>query len=212
MGNCEESLATGRQDCGCGFESGTSCSLLAESWYGFCQERLSENAKAWMGSLPHGIQFKLNGLKFRLVHGAVSSINRFLFESSLLSEKHEELELSEADVVIGGHAGIPFGQIITGNRFWLNSGVVGMPANDGTRDGWYLQLEPSNSCVLCSWRRLAYDAMGAHRNMLQSGLDNGYADALINGQWPSMDVLPMQERTHQGRAIEPWSMKLERLQ
>jgi hypothetical protein len=163
-----------------------------------------------MGSLPQGIQFKLSGLRFRLVHGAVSSINRFIFASSSLTEKHEELALNDTDVVIGGHAGIPFGQKITGNRYWLNSGVVGMPANDGTRDGWYLLLEPNKSSVLCSWRRLTYDAMGARSNMLQSGLDNGYADALISGQWPSMDVLPMQERTCQGRAIEPWSMKLQR--
>ena len=32
MGNCEESLATLQQDCGCGFEEGSACSTLSIAW------------------------------------------------------------------------------------------------------------------------------------------------------------------------------------
>jgi hypothetical protein len=161
-----------------------------------------------MGSLPRGIQFKLGGLKFRLVHGAVSSINRFIFASSPIEVKHHELALTDTDVVIGGHAGIPFGQELGNKRYWLNSGVIGMPANDGSMDGWYLLLIPKGESLSCEWHRLNYDALNAKNRMHEAGLHNGYSDALISGLWPSMDVLPEQERSQQGSSIMSWSMLL----
>ena len=33
MGNCEESLGEASADCGCGFEKGSACDLLAVKWY-----------------------------------------------------------------------------------------------------------------------------------------------------------------------------------
>lgn len=207
MGNCEESLASGKPDCGCGFEPGTSCSLLADDWYRFCDEHLSSDSKAWMGGLPTGLHLTIGGMRFRLVHGALSSNNRFLFASTPETSKLEELSLCDDDVVIGGHAGIPFGQRL-GERYWLNSGVIGMPANDGTRDGWFLILVPTGHGVRCEWHRLPYSAEEAQSAMREAGEDNGYATALTSGLWPSMDVLPEQERTRQGRAIAPWSITI----
>ncbi|MCU7813273.1 MAG: metallophosphoesterase family protein, partial [Candidatus Thiodiazotropha sp. (ex Notomyrtea botanica)] len=183
MGNCEESLATGQPDCGCGFEAGTSCSLLAEDWYRFCSERLSTDSKSWMGKLPAGFQFRMGGIRFRLVHGALSSINRFLFASSPAACKLEELARCNADVVIGGHSGLPFGECLD-NRYWLNSGVIGMPANDGTQDGWFLLLYPTKAGVRCEWHRLLYDARAAQQAMYDAGQDNDYAAALTSGYWP----------------------------
>ncbi|MCU7829322.1 MAG: metallophosphoesterase family protein [Candidatus Thiodiazotropha sp. (ex Myrtea sp. 'scaly one' KF741663)] len=207
MGNCEESLATGQPDCGCGFEPGTSCSLLAEDWYRFCNERLSSDSKSWMGELPAGFQFTMGGLSFRLVHGALSSINRFLFASSPAVSKLEELARRDADVVIGGHSGLPFGECLD-NRYWLNSGVIGMPANDGTQDGWFLLLYPMEAGVRCEWHRLFYNARAAQQAMYDAGQDNGYAAALTSGYWPSMDVLPEYERTQQGMEIKPCTMMI----
>ncbi|MCG8489563.1 MAG: metallophosphoesterase family protein [Chromatiales bacterium] len=200
MGNCEESLATGREDCGCGFESGSRCSLLAESWYPYCSEQLNEDDKAWMGGLPKAIRFTMNGLSFHLVHGAVSTINRFVFASSPTDVKQHELSLAGADVLIGGHAGIPFADKLE-NGYWLNSGVIGMPANDGTRDGWYLMLIPNETTVESQWHRLKYDYRQTRQAMKRASLDSGYCEALATGLWPSMDILPENERNQQGRAI-----------
>ena len=33
MGNCEESLAAGRADCGCGFPEGSQCERLSAAWF-----------------------------------------------------------------------------------------------------------------------------------------------------------------------------------
>ena len=33
MGNCEESLATGAIDCGCGYAEGSQCDVLSAQWF-----------------------------------------------------------------------------------------------------------------------------------------------------------------------------------
>ena len=58
-------------------------------------------------------------------------------------------------------------------------------------------------------QRLAYDAESEHTVMLNAGLGGGYADALLSGLWPSMDVLPEAERACRGEAIELAPMYLE---
>ncbi len=119
-----------------------------------------------------------------------------------------EWRLSQADVVIGGHVGIPFHKKLGDQGHWVNSGVIGMPANDGTKDGWYLLLIPENDAVRCEWHRLEYEAKLAQTAMRKAGLNNGYADALVTGIWPSMDVLPDFERRAMGCYIKPWSVSL----
>src|SRR5690606_6723170 len=57
-GNCEEQLAAGAADCGCGFEEGTACDLLAKGWYPFADQRVSAESRAWMSGLPTTIRFR----------------------------------------------------------------------------------------------------------------------------------------------------------
>jgi predicted phosphodiesterase len=200
QGNCEQSLVQGGMDCACGFEAGSTCALLAQAWYPFCAERLGTAAVRWMGELPTHIRFSMAGRSFYLVHGGLSAVNLFVHASTAVALKRRELDLCDADVVIGGHAGIPFGESLDG-RYWLNSGVIGMPANDGTRDGWYLLLTPEAQGVRCEWCRLAYDAEAAYAAMLEAGRSDGYATALLTGLWPSMDSLPAVERWLRGKAL-----------
>ncbi len=137
-----------------------------------------------MGALSTYIYFTMAGRSFYLVHGGLSAINRFVYASTPAVEKQQELALCDADVVIGGHAGIPFGEVLHG-RYWLNSGVIGMPANDGTRDGWYLLLLPQAKGVRCEWRRLSYDTEAAHAAMQLSGRSDGYATAFSKFNGPN---------------------------
>lgn len=204
MGNCEESLGAGADDCGCGFEEGSACSVLAIDWYTYANARVSVESRAWMRTLPHALTFVWQGKRFRVIHGGVEQVNRFIFPSTAHEVKAFELDAADADVVIGGHSGIPFGEKL-GRGVWLNAGVIGLPANDGTQDGWYLLLTPTQTGVTVTWHRLHYEPAQEAEVMHGAGLDNGYAQALLSGLWPSMDVLPATERAQQGKrlAIEP---------
>jgi predicted phosphodiesterase len=200
QGNCEESLAADAPDCGCGFEAGTTCSLLAVEWYQYARSKIDARDRDWMRNLPKCLSFELAGRRFKVVHGGVAQINRFIFASSPEAVKREEFDLAGCDILVGGHSGLPWGQKI-GNRTWLNAGVIGLPANDGTPDGWYLLLTPETTGIRCRWQRLAYVAVQSGHSMCEAGLTAGYAETLVTGLWPSMDLLPAVEKARRGEPI-----------
>ena len=211
QGNCEQQIAEGAEDCACNFEDGSACAALAKGWYPFARERVSAEMRAWMGGLPETLVFKLGAVTFRVVHGGVAQVNRWVFasESAVLAE---ECRTAGSDVVIAGHAGLPF-IARSGRQTWFNPGVIGMPANDGTPDVWYGLLTASATAhgdggISVSTHRLAYDHTGASASMRRFGYANGYARALITGRWPSLDILPAAERAQAGKRLRTRAVRL----
>ncbi|MFT5659152.1 MAG: putative phosphodiesterase [Gammaproteobacteria bacterium] len=200
MGNCEESLGFEQLDCGCGFDQQSVCSLLSVGWYRFASAQVTPEQRSWMKALPRLIEFEFQSASMSVVHGSVTSINQFVFASTPKATKLDQIRQANADAVIGGHSGIPFGQIID-HKSWLNSGVIGMPANDGSADGWYMLLEPNNAGYRVSWHRLVYDAKSSQKSTLAAGMVE-YAEALTTGLWPSMDVLPLAEQRNRGKRLQ----------
>lgn len=200
MGNCEEALAASEPDCGCGFESGSACSALAETWYRFADRRVGAGQRRWMQSLPRALDFEIGGLRFRVVHGSPDRINEFVFASSDAGAKRAWLADAGVDAIVGGHAGIPFGQAL-GNGHWLNAGVIGLPANDGGAHVWYLLIEARDSALEIGWQRLDYDHAASQASTRAAGMTE-YAEALVSGLWPSLDILPAAERARAGRPLD----------
>ena len=200
-GNCEEQLAQRADGCGCGFDDGSSCALLSRAWYSYADAALTDDLRTWMQGLPDTLLFKFADRTFRIIHGGVSQTSRFIFPSTPAVEKSAELDTANADVVIAGHSGIPFIEPI-GKRIWFNPGVIGMPANDGTPDGWFGLITPeANASLRFALKRLPYDATEAATALSASGYAPPYAEALINGRWPSRDVLPSEEATATGHPL-----------
>ncbi len=202
MGNCEESLAAGADDCGCGFEAGSMCDRLSSEWYAFANARLDEDARAWMRSLPRQLEIEMCGRRLVAIHGGARQINRFIYESTPMSIKEEEFMHLKCDGVIAGHCGLPFTQLIHG-RLWHNSGAIGMPANDGTPRTWYSTLRPIADEIVVEPRPLSYSAEQAAARMRAQGLKGGYDAALLSGLWPSMDALPAAEQKRRGAPLTP---------
>jgi len=200
QGNCEQQLATGAGDCGCNFEEGTACDLLAKGWYPFSNRQMTPELRNWMASLPTTLTFAFSGLTFRVVHGGVAETAGWVFASQpeLIAQ---ELDAAGADVVLAGHCGVPFISEV-GRRVWFNTGALGMPANDGTPDVWYGLVTPlGERSVRLTTHRLAYDHSAAAAAMRRSGHANPYARTLVTGIWPSLDVFPPAEKAATGRRI-----------
>lgn len=206
-GNCEEQLAEAAADCACGFEPGSECDLLAKGWYPFANSRVSDASRSWMAALPKTLLAEYAGLRLRVVHGGVSQINRFLFASEH-DALAEEFAQADCDIVIGGHAGVPFVERLKGG-LWFNPGVIGMPANDGTPEVWYGVISTEGDSLRLQTRRLAYDYQTAAANLRRAGHADGYARTLITGLWPSLDIFPPTERDATGNRLRPKSIRLK---
>jgi predicted phosphodiesterase len=207
MGNCEESLAHGEADCGCGFEENSECSVLAVTWYDYSNRRVTAAQRHWMSELPRSIDFSMSATRFRVVHASLSSINEFVFASSAPAARLAQIRSGGIDAVIGGHSGIPFGQRLE-ERYWLNGGVIGMPANDGGKHGWYMLLEPGESGCTASWHRLDYDYSSSRDSTIDAGM-SAYGNALANGLWPNIDILSPAEAQQTGQPLDLPALYIE---
>ena len=56
-GNCKKQLAAGALDCGCGFESGTTCDLLSAGWYAHANSEVSAEHRNFMAQCPDFVIF-----------------------------------------------------------------------------------------------------------------------------------------------------------
>jgi predicted phosphodiesterase/uncharacterized Fe-S cluster-containing radical SAM superfamily protein len=212
MGNCEEQLAAGGGDCGCGYAPGSACDRLATSWYAHADRSLGPEERAWMAGLPRRLDLSINGLTLAVVHGSVKEINRFVFAST--PERVKALDLDEAGVdgIVAGHSGLPFTQVLEDGRLWHNPGVVGLPANDGTPRVWFSLVTPGPELGSLAIEHvpLAYDHTVAAAKMRAAALPEGYAGALETGLWPSCDVLAAPELRATGAPLSPGMIVWER--
>lgn len=202
-GNCEENLAAGALDCGCGFEEGTACDLLSRAWYAHADRQVTAAHRAWMAGLPQRLMVILpDGRRLAVLHGGASDISRFIFASTPQAELAAEIAATGCDGVIAGHCGIPFAREV-GPGVWINAGAIGMPADDGTPRIWFAVLTPGEAGLGVEILPLEYDHAAAAAAMRTAGLPEGYAAALGSGIWPSCDVLPPTERARRGEKLMP---------
>jgi predicted phosphodiesterase len=202
MGNCEESLGFDKADCGCGFPQGSTCDRLAGQWFAHARATLDDGARAWMRALPRRLRLTMNGRRLAVIHGGGGDIGRYVFASTAAQDKAAELDRLDADGVIGGHAGLPFTDLVDG-RLWHNAGNVGLPANDGTPRAWFSVLAPLGDGIAITHHPLDYDHARAAAKMRAAGLPAAYARTLEDGLWPDMRVLPEAERRLRARPLSP---------
>ena len=198
-GNVELQLGAGKDDCACDFESGGRCDAFSKKWYSYAQESLSQDSIKWMQMLPEFISFNYAGKKVVIVHGSYHNTSEFIFESTDWEVKKRNFKDVNADVVLAGHCGLPFSQKINEN-YWLNAGVIGMPANDGTPRVWYLLLDDDNNFSF-KHITLDYDYKKAKQLMEERDLTLEYAKTLETGLWDNCEILPERETRLQGKNI-----------
>jgi len=205
MGNCEESFASDADDCGCGFDEGSSCDLLSIEWFQFANKKLMPEQRQWFSRLPRKINFTIKNNTASVVHGSANNINQFIFPSTDNADLIKQFQHIQTDIIIGGHSGIPFTKKIkdkSSNLIWHNAGAIGMPANDGNTYTWYSVLSPTSDGISFEFHRLHYDHLKAKTSMIGAGLNTPYALALESGLWPSMDILPEAERKQRGKDLQ----------
>ena len=199
-GNVELQLANDSEDCGCDFKAGGRCDGFSKMWFPFTKGRLSKDSLTWISEIPENISFDFGGKKITVVHGNYGNVSEFIYKSNANTSKETCFNETKSDVIIAGHCGLPFHQSIK-EKHWLNPGVIGMPANDGTTRVWYMLLEVENSEIKYTHRSFVYDYKTAQKLMFNNYLPEEYADTLSSGIWDNMEILPELEKMGQGIPI-----------
>ncbi|OWP62931.1 diadenosine tetraphosphatase [Hymenobacter amundsenii] len=200
QGNVEQNIIRGEDDCGCNFAEGSRCDLFSRAWFPYAVRSLSAGSVAWLSTLPLQLSFRYAGKAVAVLHGAATGIADFVFASTPWPVKETSFAATGAEVVLAGHAGLPFADERAG-QCWLNAGVIGMPANDGTPRVWYLLLDDTNGRFSYTFHAFTYDNCRAHELMQTNGLPDSYAHTLLTGIWDNCEILPEAEKALQGRAI-----------
>ena len=200
LGNVEIQLAESAEDCGCDFTEGSRCDGFSKLWYPFAQSKLSKNSIEYLATLPDYISFTYANKKVTVVHGDYFNVSEFVFKSTDWELKSKNFEATESNVIIAGHCGLPFNQE-KDNKLWLNPGVIGMPANDGSPQVWYAILDDTNGSLEFSHYNLDYNYKLTNKLMQNGLLPEEYARTIITGIWDNTEILPAVESGLQGFGI-----------
>jgi len=199
-GNVALQLVNNADDCGCNFEDNTRCDLFSRNWYPYAKQQLSTASLDWLEQLPLHLSFQYAGKRCVVVHGSYEETAEFIFKSTPWERKAEQLRQAQADVILAGHCGLPFYDTYDG-QYWINSGVIGMPANDGSSQVWYALLDDQDGQLSVQHQAYQYDHEHTAQLMEAAKLPAAYAHTLRTGIWDNCDILPATETQQQFKPL-----------
>lgn len=199
-GNVEVNIRNEQEDCGCNFDEGSRCDLLSNNWYAYTQANITPENKEWLHTLPDFIRFQYANQEAFVLHGGLDDNAQFIFESTEWQIKKEIIQKADTDLIIAGHCGLPFHSESNG-KHWLNPGVIGMPANDGTSRVWCMALNTNREKVTSRHVDYNYDHVTAAKLMNINHLPASYAETLSTGLWDNMEILNDEEKVMQGMPL-----------
>lgn len=196
QGNYEQSLASGAEDCNCGYTDPRD-NHYAEISYRYTAERCSAAFREWMGSLPERRRVRLGDRELLLVHGSPRRINEFLFASTTpVAFLERLLDQERCDAVLCTHSGLHWHRRLPSGRDAINVGVIGRPANDGRTCVHYARIgAASDRSLAVELRPLAYDHEALAREMRDEDLPEPFVETILSGWWTTcLEILPAKER------------------
>ncbi|HEV2852442.1 MAG TPA: metallophosphoesterase family protein [Thermoanaerobaculia bacterium] len=195
QGNYEESLASGREDCNCGYTDPRDNHFAGVS-YRYTERSCSPAFKAWMGTLPRRRRVWVGDRELLLVHGSPRRVNEFLFHStSPVPFLEVLLDQNRCDGLLCTHTGLHWHRRLPSGRDVVNVGVIGRPANDGNTHVWYALLEARQDGLRVELLPLVYDHESLAAEMRREGLPEEFVETIRTGWWTTcLEILPARER------------------
>jgi diadenosine tetraphosphatase ApaH/serine/threonine PP2A family protein phosphatase len=194
QGNYDDSLASGRGDCGCGYTDPRD-NWFARVSYEYTLRKTSPDNKAWLGTLPKHRRIQLGHLRVLMCHGSPRIINEFLWESSTPNGLLRKLLHDfRTEAILCTHTGIKWQRAPAEGQHLVNVGVIGRPENDGRTNVWYTILTAGDDLQV-EFIPVDYDYETLAREMEQEGLPPEFMETIRTGWWTTcMEILPAKER------------------
>lgn len=194
QGNYDNSIGNDLADCQCGYTDPRD-NHFARLSYAYTLANTSPANRAWLKELPAQRRLQLGPYRLLMCHGSPRKMNEFLWESTTPTHFLDRLtEEHQADVILATHTGIKWHRRLSGDRHFINVGVLGRPENDGRTNVWYALLEARPELhvefvpVDYDHRRLADDMRGEK-------LPAEFIETVLTGWWTTcLEILPGKER------------------
>jgi predicted phosphodiesterase len=194
QGNYDESLALGKEDCGCGYTDPRD-NFFARISYAYTFRKTSQENKRWLGTLPRARRIRLGSLGLLLCHGSPGKINEFLWESTtpngLLAKFLRDYQ---TDVILCTHTGIKWHRALAEGRHLVNVEAIGRPENDEATNVWYTILTAEDDLQV-EFVPVRYDSERLAREMEHEALPAEFVQTIRTGWWTTcLEILPAKER------------------
>lgn len=195
QGNYEQSLASGREDCNCGYADPRDNSYAALS-YDYTARGTSADFKRYMAALPARRRIRVGNRELLLVHGSPRRINEFLFRStSPVPFLERLLKQGRCDGLLCTHTGLHWHRRLPSGRDVVNVGAIGRPANDGRTEVWYALLSDRGNELGVELVPLVYDHQALAADMRREQLPEPFVETILTGWWTTcLEILPARER------------------
>ena len=194
QGNYDNSVGNDLADCQCGYTDPRD-NHFARLSYAYTYANTSPGFRAWMRGLPAQRRVRLGRYRLLLCHGSPRRMNEFLWESTTSTHFLEHLaDEYEADVILATHTGIKWHRRLSGDRHFVNVGVLGRPENDGRTNVWYTILEARPNLTV-EFVPVEYDHHRLAAEMRAEKLPEEFVETILTGWWTTcLEVLPAKER------------------
>lgn len=194
QGNYDNSIAHELPDCQCGYTDPRD-NHFARLSYAYTLAKTSRHNRAWMLELPLERRLQLGSYRVLMCHGSPRRINEFLWESATSTHFLEHLmDRYQADVILGTHTGIKWHRRLSGDRHFVNTGVLGRPENDGQPNVWYTILTAGKGLDV-EFIPVHYDHGRLAGEMRSEDLPEEFVETILAGWWTTcLEILPAKER------------------
>lgn len=206
QGNYQQSLASGREDCDCGYTDPRDNHFAALS-YRYTAERCSPSSRPGWASCPDGAgswsgptsattptDRAVTSSCWRT--GPPRKTNEFLFDSATSDAALERLcDQERCEGFLVTHSGLPWSRTLPSGRQVLNVGVIGRPANDGSTSVWWAVVSDEAGALRARLQTLVYDHEALAREMRAERLPEEFVKTTLTGWWTTcLEILPAKER------------------
>src|SRR5689334_8199062 len=181
QGNYDDSVGRGLADCQCGYTDPRDNHFAALS-YRYTFDHTSPANREWLRGLPPQRRLTLGRYRLVLCHGSPRRVNEFLWESTTPTHFLERLADDDAaDVILATHTGLKWHRALSGDRHFVNVGVLGRPENDGRTHVWYTLLEADDRGLRVEFVPVEYDHERLAAEMRGEELPEEFVATVLTG-------------------------------
>lgn len=180
LGNYDEAVAFGKNDCGCGY-SDEKCQLMGKISFDWTVKHTSPDNKEWMKKFPRELRFTINSKKILMVHGSPENISERIEPDISDEDLNLIFEKAQVDILFCGHTHWPFHKIVN-EKHIINPGSVGRP-RIGSPQANYVVVDFQKGCTV-RFRFIDYDYDSFAKEIETAPMPkNDFAEVIRTGYW-----------------------------